>query len=103
MVSVSLISVAQELHTNRLRLCDWQVEDLPHWIAGHATEGALEVLKFSLKNLKIERIFSYTARINAPSINVMKKIGLKERPELEFEHSKISVGDNLRKHVVYST
>lgn len=80
----------------------WRL-DKAYWGRGYATEGALEVLKFGLENLQIDQIYSYTAQINTPSINVMKKIGLIERPELEFEHPKISLGDNLRKHVVYST
>ena len=177
--------MAQELNTTRLRLRNWQVEDLPRWIAmnsdpvtlkyfvrtdtkeeseksferirnylelhefglwaaeekesenfmgfiglserfiegvsftpcieigwrldkefwgrGYATEGALEVLKFGKEILKIDQIYSYTARINTPSINVMKKIGLSERPELDFDHPKINAGEPIRNHVVFST
>ena len=80
----------------------WRL-DKAFWGRGYATEGALEVLKFGLENLKIDQIFSYTARINNPSINVMKKIGLNARPELDFDHPKIDAGEPTRNHVVFST
>jgi RimJ/RimL family protein N-acetyltransferase len=73
------------------------------WGRGYATEGALEVLRFAQQELKIDQIYSYTARINTPSINVMKKIGLIERPELDFDHPKIDAGLPIRNHVVFST
>jgi len=53
--------------------------------------------------LSIGEIFSITSVLNQPSINVMKKIGLRERPELEFDHPRVEVGSPLRRHVVYST
>jgi RimJ/RimL family protein N-acetyltransferase len=80
----------------------WRL-DKAFWGRGYATEGAREVLRFAQENLKIGQIYSYTARINAPSINVMKKIELKERPELDFDHPKIDAGEPTRNHVVFST
>ena len=80
----------------------WRL-DKEFWGRGYATEGALEVLRFGQENLKIDQIYSYTARINTPSINVMKKIGLRERPELDFDHPKIDIGQSIRNHVVFST
>ncbi|MDO8644958.1 MAG: GNAT family N-acetyltransferase [Candidatus Planktophila sp.] len=80
----------------------WRL-DKAFWGRGYATEGAREVLKFAQENLKIDQIYSYTARINTPSINVMKKIGLIARPELDFDHPKISAGLPIRNHVVFST
>ena len=80
----------------------WRL-DKAFWGRGYATEGALEVLKFGQENLNIDQIYSYAARINTPSINVMKKIGLAERPELDFDHPKIQAGEPLRDHVVFST
>ena len=80
----------------------WRL-DKEFWGRGYATEGALEVLRFAQEELKIDQIYSYTARINTPSINVMKKIGLIERPELDFDHPKIDAGLPIRNHVVFST
>lgn len=80
----------------------WRL-DKEFWGRGYATEGALKVLRFAQEELKIDQIYSYTARINTPSINVMKKIGLIERPELDFDHPKIDAGLPIRNHVVFST
>ena len=80
----------------------WRL-DREYWGRGYATEGALEVLKFGQESLKFDQIFSYTSRINSPSINVMKKIGLRARSELDFDHPKIQAGELLRDHVVFST
>ena len=40
----------------------WRL-DKAFWGRGYATEGALEVLRFAQENLKIDQIYSYTARI----------------------------------------
>ena len=80
----------------------WRL-DREFWGRGYATEGALEDLKFGQESLKFDQIFSYTSRINTPSINVMKKIGLKARSELDFDHPKIQAGEPFREHVVFST
>jgi hypothetical protein len=68
-----------------------------------ATEAAKVVLAYGLTELKIEEIFSFTAKGNLPSINVMKKIGLRERPELAFEHPRIPDESPVKSHIVYST
>jgi ribosomal-protein-alanine N-acetyltransferase len=80
----------------------WRL-DRAFWGRGYATEGALEVLRFAQEDLKIDKIYSFTARLNIPSINVMKKIGLRERPDLDFDHPKINAGEPTRNHVVFST
>lgn len=80
----------------------WRL-DKSYWNKGYATEGASAVLKFGSEILKIDKIFSYTTRINTPSLNVMKKIGLTARPELDFDHPKIKTGEPLLSHLVYST
>lgn len=80
----------------------WRLEK-KYWGKGYATEAAKVVLAFGLEDLAIGEIFSYTAVGNTPSMNVMRKIGLRERPELAFEHPKIEVGNPTRSHVVFST
>ena len=70
---------------------------------GYATESAKVALAYGLTELEIPTIYSYTSTHNLPSINVMKKIGLHERPELSFEHPRIEVGSPVRSHIVYST
>ena len=47
----------------------------------------------------MQEIYSFTAQENKPSINAMKKIGLKEVGS--FEHPRIEVDNVLRTHVLY--
>jgi RimJ/RimL family protein N-acetyltransferase len=72
------------------------------WGHGYATEGAHAVMEYAASMRELTRLFSYTSRLNEPSINVMRKIGLTPRPELDFDHPEIEVGHPLRPHVVYS-
>jgi RimJ/RimL family protein N-acetyltransferase len=48
---------------------------------------------------KMQKIYSFTSKINFPSENVMKKIGLLKAGE--FEHPNISEGNPLRRHLLY--
>ena len=80
----------------------WRL-DKKYWGKGYATEAAKIVLAFGLTELSLEEIFSFTAKGNLPSINVMRKIGLHERPELAFEHPRIPDESPVKSHFVYST
>lgn len=80
----------------------WRL-DKKYWGKGYASEAAQIVLAFGLNEVGLKEIFSYAAKLNAPSINVMRKIGLHERPELAFEHPNIEVGNHAKSHMVYST
>ncbi|MDE6466689.1 MAG: GNAT family N-acetyltransferase, partial [Duncaniella sp.] len=50
---------------------------------GYATEAAKEVLKLA-KNAGLDRVYSFTARLNVPSERVMQKIGMAKCGE--FSH-----------------
>lgn len=65
---------------------------------GYATEAAKAVLKWA-KDAGIERLFSFTAKINAPSERVMQKIGMVKAGE--FNHPKLSNDSPLCVHVLY--
>jgi ribosomal-protein-alanine N-acetyltransferase len=68
------------------------------WGRGYATEGAQACLRYGFDVLGLEEVYSFTATINTPSENVMKRIGLKYVGD--FEHPK--VGDaELLPHVLY--
>jgi RimJ/RimL family protein N-acetyltransferase len=69
------------------------------WGFGYATEAAAECLRFGLEDLRLPRIYSFTAVPNKPSERVMQKIGM--RFVEEFEHPKIEEGNWLRRHVLY--
>ena len=65
---------------------------------GLATEAAKEVLKLSKQN-GLQRLYSFTAKQNAPSERVMQKIGMTKVGE--FEHPNLSTSSPLRTHVLY--
>ena len=65
---------------------------------GYATEAAKVVLSLA-KSAGIERLFSFTAKINAPSERVMQKIGMVKAGE--FRHPNLSDDSPLCVHVLY--
>lgn len=65
---------------------------------GYATEAARSVFKLA-KKPGIERLFSFTAKINAPSERVMQKIGMVKAGE--FNHPKLSDASPLCVNVLY--
>lgn len=65
---------------------------------GYATEAAKAVLNLA-KDTGIERLFSFTAKINAPSERVMQKIGMEKTGE--FNHPQLSNDSPLCIHVLY--
>ena len=69
------------------------------WGKGYATEGAKACLEYGKKVLKFKYIISTAPKINLPSINVMKKVGMKKK--LEFIHPRLSDNERLRKCVFY--
>ncbi|MBH1939743.1 GNAT family N-acetyltransferase [Mobilitalea sibirica] len=76
----------------------WRL-DHRFWNKGYATEGAINCLDYGFSILGLNDIYSFTSRINRPSINVMKKIGLIEQST--FLHPNISKDSPLRPHVLY--
>ena len=69
------------------------------WGRGFATEGAKACLQYGFSALDFMDIYSWTAKINSKSVNVMEKIGL--TCDGEFEHPNIPPGHPLRTHVLY--
>lgn len=72
-----------------------------HWRRGLAFEAASACLDWLWRENDALRIVSMTAAINAPSIGLMKKLGLDHRPELDFPHPGIDAVSPLNPHVVY--
>lgn len=65
---------------------------------GFATEAAKEVLKLAKKK-SLQRLYSFTAKLNAPSERVMQKIGMTKIGE--FEHPNLLLDSPLRTHMLY--
>ncbi len=73
-----------------------------HWGKGLATEGARSVLRYAFEKLKLPEVVAITVPANIRSRRVMEKIGMKHRPELDFDHPHISEGHPMRRHVLYA-
>lgn len=69
------------------------------WGKGYATEGAKACLDYGFSKLNLSEIFSFTAKINLPSENVMKKIGMTKITE--FDHPNVKKSSLLSRHVLY--
>jgi RimJ/RimL family protein N-acetyltransferase len=70
------------------------------WGHGFATEGAKECLRLGFKSLNLAEIVSFTALVNAPSIAVMRRIGM-SNANADFEHPAVPEGHALRPHCLY--
>lgn len=69
------------------------------WGKGYATEGATACLDYGFKELGFKDIYSFTASVNQPSINVMTKIGMNFIKT--FNHPKVKENSRLRKHDLF--
>lgn len=76
----------------------WRLDN-EFWNRGYATEGAKACLEYGFNQLGMQEIYSFTAQINKPSINVMKKIGMVQVDS--FEHPRIETNHPLRPHVLF--
>lgn len=65
----------------------------------YATEAAKAVLQLA-QSRGINRLYSFTAKINEPSERVMQKIGMEKIGE--FDHPKLMADSPLCRHVLYS-
>lgn len=71
------------------------------WGKGYAQEGARAALAYAFSGLGLEEVVSFTAVVNQPSINVMKKVGMTRDKLGDFEHSMVPDGSPLKAHVLY--
>jgi RimJ/RimL family protein N-acetyltransferase len=69
---------------------------------GLATEGAIAVLDHLRQLGTVREVVAITTPSNAPSRNVMQKLGMQHRPELAFDHPLVPADSRLRQHVLYS-
>jgi len=70
-----------------------------YWQQGYATEGAKAVLKYAFRNLRLDKVISFTACLNTPSERVMQRIGMQKLRE--FDHPRVPSDHPLNKHVLY--
>ena len=72
-----------------------------HWRQGFATEAAQACLDHAFEELNAESVYAITPEVNAPSIGVMRKLGM--TLEGTFEHPEVAPESGLRRHVLYRT
>lgn len=68
-----------------------------HWHKGYAKESAQAVLDYGFDVLGLKQVYSFTSKINLPSIALMRRIGLNYIES--FDHPNV-VG-KLQNHVLY--
>ena len=73
-----------------------------YWRRGYAFEAAAACLDWFWANTTAPRLVSFTSDRNGPSQNLMRKLGLARRPELDFDYPSIPAGHALRSQVVYA-
>lgn len=71
------------------------------WGQGFATEAGRRALKAGFERFGLAEIVSFTARGNAASRAVMRRLGMTSDPAEDFEHPALPPGHPLRSHVLY--
>ena len=98
---IGFIGMAEQTFVSDFTPCidiGWRL-DTKAWNKGYATEGARTCLEYAFHKLKLEKIYSFTPRINIKSEQVMKKIGMKKLSYFEFPL--FAKDDRLKECVLY--
>ena len=70
------------------------------WGRGYASEAARASLEWGFTHLGANEVYAYTTATNAPSEAVMRRIGMRRREDLDFDHP-LTPGWWGQRHVVY--
>lgn len=70
-----------------------------YWHQGYATESARVLIDYARSILAIPKIYSFTATINYPSEQVMKRLDMEYIGT--FSHPKVARTSELNQHVLY--
>jgi len=70
------------------------------WGGGYATEAASLCLDDAFSRVCLDEVISFTTETNVRSEAVMKRLGMKKRSDLDFEHPR-TPGWWGQRHVVY--
>lgn len=71
-----------------------------HWGNGFAREAARAGLRVAFEGLRLPEVVSFTSFANDRSQSVMRAIGLRRRPEADFDHPRFPDWPG-RRHLVY--
>ena len=73
-----------------------------HWHQGYATEAAAAVLDDAFSRIVFSEILAETSALNAPSLRVIRRLGMKPHPTPEFAHPWLAADHPLSRHLLYS-
>ena len=76
----------------------WAAE---HWGRGYATEGGRASLAHAFEALGQAEVVSFAPAGNERSRRVMEKLGMRRRPEDDFDHPGVPATWPGRRHVLY--
>jgi RimJ/RimL family protein N-acetyltransferase len=69
---------------------------------GLATEGASAIVDYAFDQLGLAEVVAIVALPNRASRRVMEKLGMKHRPELDFNHPRVPADHPYLRHTLYS-
>ena len=72
-----------------------------YWGRGYATEAARAVLAHAWERLGLDEVVAFTAAGNVRSRGVMLRLGMRHDPADDFDHPRVPVGHEVRRHVLY--
>lgn len=74
-----------------------------YWGKGYVTEAALASLAYAFDERGQDEVVSFAVHNNHRSTAVMKRIGMVNKPERDFEHPKVpDTHPQLKRHVLYT-
>lgn len=95
-----LAPVAFEAHFTPAVEAGWRLRR-EAWGRGYATEAARAAVSFGFEQVGLEEIVSLTSVHNAPSIAVMRRLGMVRDPADDFLNPNIPADHWLAPHVLY--
>jgi RimJ/RimL family protein N-acetyltransferase len=72
------------------------------WRRGFATEAAEASIAWLWRQRDVPEVAAWTSLPNRPSQDVMRKLGMQRRADLDFDHPAVPEGSDLRRHLVFS-
>ena len=73
-----------------------------YWGRGYAREAAAACLDWAFTSQGAPRVVSITVSANTRSWNLMERLGMIRRQDLDFLHPALPDGDPLRPHIAYA-
>jgi RimJ/RimL family protein N-acetyltransferase len=73
------------------------------WGNGYVTEAAGALLDKAFSQTNIDSVVSFAVAANHRSTNVMQRLGMQRRQDLDFDHPRVpTTHPHLKRHVVYT-